>query len=149
AMATLPASGPPHIVPNLPPPPPRRAPERPDEGRPVEAEPVRPLSIWAPVVILLLGLTVPVIRDTIDLYNHKPVEKKKGPVFGAEGEDTSSYPEKLDIHFNGTDTPVTLAVGGSIKPGGMVVGDKTEANWPATMRFGLTVKGSGRLTYSP
>jgi hypothetical protein len=147
-MPMLPASGPPMVTPSLPPPPPRRPPERPDDDRPVEAEPVRPLAIWAPVVILLLGLMVPVVRDIIDFATHKPVEKKKGPNFGAEDEDTSDYPEKLTIHFHTTDSPVKLAVGGAIKPGGDVVGPTTEANWPATMRFGLTVNGGGQLTYS-
>jgi hypothetical protein len=116
----------------------------------VEAEPVRPLSVWAPVVVLLLGLAVPVVRDAIDLATHKPAEQKKGPVFGAEDEDTSSYPEKLDIQFNVKDVPVNLVEGGSLKPVGGGGGARgIQANWPATMRFGLYVKETGkRLTFS-
>jgi hypothetical protein len=110
--------------------PPRRAePEEPAVE--LEREPRR--NRWAalaPVLFLLVGLSVTLACDLVALGRKPPVG---GP---AAVEDWSRLPQLLRIAFHEADLPVQLGQGG-IKP---VAGARREthpARWEASMRFGL------------
>ena len=48
----------------------------------------------------------------------------------------------IEVKFHDKETPITLSVGGSVKPGApMPEGETTPAVWDPTMRFGVVMKG--------
>jgi hypothetical protein len=114
-------------------------------ARPAAAVPVRgggmpALAHLAPVGALGLALLAVLV---VDVFRPRAEEPQPGTVPVV---DDSIDPNPLiQVQFHDTDQPVTLATGGSVKPGAPLKdqNDQIAANWPASMRFGLTMVNEG------
>jgi hypothetical protein len=138
-MATIP-SLPPDPVTLEPIPPPRRdRPRHEEEAAPEPAPTTRLVLALIPLMLVLIGLTVPVVRDLMAYASGK----LGGPDFGSEKEvDLDSLPLAVDLQFHDKEVEKSIKVGFI----------ERKVRWPASMRFGLSRSGAGtpelnRLTY--
>ena len=102
----------------------------------------------APLAALMLALFVVFMIDVVARIIHKP-DSGVPPTPIVEEEKLDPNP-LVELQFHNTETPVLLAVGGSVKNAGQPPVQATPAIWEPSMRFGLSmVKGGKRLTFKP
>ncbi len=134
----------PPVPPPPPPPPPSPITERPARRRETsDPAPIptggagRPLLALAPVLLVLLGLGVTLGRDLGTWMGGKPPE-------GPGAEEFKNKEQAVFLSFHDREREVTLAIGGSAKPGEAPGKGQRAAVWEPSMRFGLSMEAAAR-----